>query len=121
MPPVAFCALAADNPRGELLRPLFRTLGDASYSIYLTHSFLLGVSGRIWARLFGPAHAGWFLLAMVVGCSFLGVVVYRLVEKPLLSALRTGCLLYTLDVYKRQPQGIVITVPLRRLAPRAGL
>jgi peptidoglycan/LPS O-acetylase OafA/YrhL len=90
VPPVAFCALAADNPRGELLRPLFRTLGDASYSIYLTHSFLLGVSGRIWARLFGPAHAGWFLLAMVVGCSFLGVVVYRLVEKPLLSALRTG-------------------------------
>jgi exopolysaccharide production protein ExoZ len=90
VPPMAFCAFAVDHPRGELLRPLFRTLGDASYSIYLTHSFLLGVSGRIWARLFGPAHAGWFVLAMVVGCSFLGVIVYRLVEKPLLSALRKG-------------------------------
>ena len=58
-------------------------VGDASYSLYLTHPFVLLVVERAWPRLFGLQ----YLLAMVlagVGLAIIvAVAVHRLIERPI--------------------------------------
>jgi exopolysaccharide production protein ExoZ len=78
--------LLARRPSGLLL--LF---GDASYSLYLTHSIAISAAAVVWERLHLPAGHGVatvafipFALAMSLVFS---VIVYRCVEKPLLSKL----------------------------------
>jgi exopolysaccharide production protein ExoZ len=64
---------------------VLRDLGDASYSIYLTHLVALGVLRVVW----GKAGAGlWFMLACLVMSSVTGWLVYRLIERPLVRAFR---------------------------------
>ena len=64
--------------------PLLRSLGDASYAIYLVHTLAMGafaVHSGLWdTPLFAP-------LAFVVGVSS-GWLVWRLVEVPVLAMLR---------------------------------
>ncbi len=64
-------------------------LGDASYSIYLTHIFTLGAVRLFWGKLgigASPLAAAIFAcVAMVLVCVG-AVVTYRLVEQPLLHA-----------------------------------
>lgn len=86
--PLALCALSADRPQAERFRPHVRALGDASYSMYLTHIFLIGPAGRVWTRLCGDSAPLLFVLAMMVGTSLFAIVVYRLVEKPLLNVFK---------------------------------
>jgi exopolysaccharide production protein ExoZ len=85
---VIFCGLAADPIRHERLRPLLRALGDASYSIYLTHGFFIGAGQRIWSTVFGQHGAAYFILTMIIFCGAVGLLSYRYVEKPLLKILR---------------------------------
>jgi exopolysaccharide production protein ExoZ len=85
---VIFCGLAADPTRNERFRPLIRALGDASYSIYLTHGFLIGPGQRLWFATFGQHGAPFFILTMIMVCGGVGLVSYRYVEKPLLRTLR---------------------------------
>jgi exopolysaccharide production protein ExoZ len=54
-------------------------LGDASYSIYLTHLFVFGVTRTIWKG--GPIGFALFSMVAVIGVSF---VSYRLIERPFL-------------------------------------
>ncbi len=64
--------------------PGFRTLGDASYSLYLTHLFVLAGLHPMLAPL--PA-----ILAVpsaILGCTAVSLLVHRLVERPLGQALR---------------------------------
>jgi peptidoglycan/LPS O-acetylase OafA/YrhL len=83
---VAVCAAATDHSDGK--RPFICSLGDASYSIYLTHAFLVGLTMRIWAFIFAQRAPGLFVATMIVGCCILGMLTYRLLEKPLLSMIR---------------------------------
>ena len=83
---VAACAAATDN--GYKKRPFVCYLGDASYSIYLTHAFLVGLSMRIWSLIIGHRVPALFVVTMIVGCSILGILTYRLLEKPLLRMIR---------------------------------
>ncbi|WP_373322411.1 acyltransferase family protein [Methylobacterium thuringiense] len=51
------CALVLCAPRLLLLlnnstAPIIEALGDASYSIYLTHGFVIPIAGKLW----GAAH-----------------------------------------------------------------
>ena len=64
-------------------------LGDASYSIYLTHNFLTGPAARVWAALHIPSIL-WplFVLGCLVAASIAGVLVHLFIEKPILSLLR---------------------------------
>jgi exopolysaccharide production protein ExoZ len=67
-------------------------LGDASYSIYLTHIFSLGVARFIWAR-FGLEGGGLGLAAAFALFGMLCVIagawlIYNTVEKPTLGALQ---------------------------------
>jgi exopolysaccharide production protein ExoZ len=69
---------------------IFIFIGTASYSIYLTHTPLLWVSGRIATMLYTrfplPTDVVFFLL--VSGAVMGGCIFYQYVEKPLLRLLR---------------------------------
>ena len=84
----AFCALLEDNSRLGRVRFMFLLVGEASYSIYMTHSLFIDPVGRLWTNAFGGKWMGVYLAAMIVGTSLLGMLVYRCVEKPMLRALK---------------------------------
>jgi exopolysaccharide production protein ExoZ len=73
-------------------RPML-ALGNASYSIYLTHLFALGLLRWVWMRMDIPQSGlanGWlFMFAALVFASLVGWVVHRWVEQPL-TAWLTG-------------------------------
>lgn len=63
-------------------------LGDASYSLYLTHVFVLSLAGRLGSGLGltgSVAGNSVFLLATLLACCLVALVVYRYVERPLLN------------------------------------
>jgi exopolysaccharide production protein ExoZ len=66
-------------------------LGDASYSIYLTHGFALPVLGLVVIFFHGsalPAEALTVLACLVVG-AIVGWIVYVAVERPIMLAVKT--------------------------------
>ena len=70
-------AWGAHSPRWML------ELGDASYSVYLTHTFALPLVGLLIERLHPAWHAvGWAMLLSIVTSALAGDAVYRLVERP---------------------------------------
>lgn len=78
-------ALALEEPVGRLTPRWLLELGDASYSIYLTHGFVLPVCAAVLLRLpQGILGAKWVILAALLALSALvGDLVYRLVELPI--------------------------------------
>ena len=70
-------------------RPLL-LLGDASYSIYLTHAFVLPLlgAGRLGPMLMRPERAFAVGLAGLLLSCWAGVMCYRLVELPMLEWFR---------------------------------
>ena len=78
--------LALEDAKRMPSVPLFKLLGDASYSIYLSHAFVLQIGLLLWWKV--PV-TGWtqfviFTPTAVVGCTFIGVLVYRYIEQPML-------------------------------------
>lgn len=69
---------------------VLRLLGDASYSIYLTHMFCVGFLGIVWKKLPVSGAVGGATLA--VACLLLswaaGTVFHLLVEKPAVNAAK---------------------------------
>jgi exopolysaccharide production protein ExoZ len=70
--------------------PIFKLLGDASYSIYLSHAFVLQIGLFLWWKV--PVR-GWtqflvFTPTAIVGCAIAGILVYRYVEQPILFRLQ---------------------------------
>jgi exopolysaccharide production protein ExoZ len=65
-------------------------IGEASYSLYLTHGFVLPVFGLVLARLHLPTAAFGAVLipACLVGSTVAAVFVYRYVESPITAWLR---------------------------------
>jgi exopolysaccharide production protein ExoZ len=84
----ALCALLEDNSGLGRLRFMFLLVGEASYSIYMTHSMFIDPASRLWTNALGGKWMGFYLAAMIVGTSLLGMLVYRCVEKPMLRALK---------------------------------
>lgn len=77
-------AVTVESDGGWPAIPGLNLLGDASYSIYLTHTLSIGAL----AIGAGVRHAPFFVplaLALAAGC---GIAVYLLVERPLLRRLR---------------------------------
>lgn len=72
-------ALAVEGEAGGVRdRPLARVLGDASYSIYLSHTLLVSALSPL-ARVLDPLA---FVAACVAASCALGVATFRLVERP---------------------------------------
>lgn len=59
--------------------------GDASYSTYLTHGFVMGPLARIISYAEMPLSPLVFAFLMVPMCTFFGIFVYKFLEKPLLT------------------------------------
>jgi exopolysaccharide production protein ExoZ len=69
-----------------------KLLGDASYSIYLTHGMMLSAYGQFWRKFHLPSVSQPidFLLFSVLGvimASIFGITIYKLIERPMVSAL----------------------------------
>ena len=65
---------------------LFKLLGDASYSVYLTHLISLSASFQIWRALHLPLTANALLIFMPIAVLLsliAGLGIYRLIEVPL--------------------------------------
>jgi exopolysaccharide production protein ExoZ len=84
----AFVVASALHPRALALRqPLLKALGDASYSIYLTHLVALGLQRSLWSKLLStpdtPALALLFVAIGLVTSAAVGCLVYAVAERPL--------------------------------------
>lgn len=85
-----FCALCVfvsifgqrDEGKFEAVAEAF---GDASYSVYLFHAFILSLLLRLKVQEMSPAL---YVVAALVGANLLGFVVYTWVERPILGLLR---------------------------------
>ena len=91
-PPAALVVLGAIGleRRKQFLAPrVLQYLGDASYSIYLWHTLILVAAGRALAMVLPDADGLHLVLLVVVPLAVLGacVVLYELVERPLLRAV----------------------------------
>jgi exopolysaccharide production protein ExoZ len=67
-------------------------LGNASYSIYLTHAFSLGVMRRIWPMFFDSnliSTNAAFMLVGLVATSAAGIVVFKYLEHPMTQTLNS--------------------------------
>jgi exopolysaccharide production protein ExoZ len=72
------------------IRPLV-LLGDASYSIYLIHTLVMGSVRRINPEILtlGQTSVVWFL-ALLSLCILSGVIVHLIIEKPMLRVIRSA-------------------------------
>jgi exopolysaccharide production protein ExoZ len=64
---------------------LAERFGDASYSVYLFHTFILSALLRLNVQNRSPLL---FVAAALIGSNIFGVAVYRLVERPILRTFR---------------------------------
>jgi peptidoglycan/LPS O-acetylase OafA/YrhL len=84
-----FVVLRSVFSRNNALNRLVWKVGDASFSIYLVHGFLLSIGGKILSLAPPPPEAE--LLARVVGvlfCVAVGVWIFDAIEKPIDRWLR---------------------------------
>ncbi len=65
-------------------------VGEASYSIYLTHYPALSIVARIWIKVFGAERFPHEItyIGLVLTCVLIGCVFHILVEKPLITFLQ---------------------------------
>ena len=91
LPATIIVAAAAFGPRlsaSFIVTPLV-VLGDASYSLYLTHPFAIRPIRNIWMALDGGALSlGVYMIACAMVAIAGTLIVYRLIEKPATDALR---------------------------------
>jgi exopolysaccharide production protein ExoZ len=84
--------LAAAERQGFLhIGPASVFLGDASYSLYLTHTITIGLTARL-LMIAGVIKLlpGWFVLIIVTVTAVIAAgLVYRFIERPLASLLGT--------------------------------
>jgi exopolysaccharide production protein ExoZ len=109
----------------EVWRPLpnsvwLKQIGDASYSLYLSHLFTLGVLRIIWSKAGIPVDnlawaLLWFATALCV-CAAVSVVVHQWLEKPLLSWARR---LFTGRGKRRPSVGDQLRQGVQRMMRRA--
>jgi exopolysaccharide production protein ExoZ len=79
---VLACGLARPEPTSGLFRNLAKALGDATYAIYLTHSFVLGPAGTLAGKYAHELPRVLFVTATVPLCTYIGWLVFRFVDGP---------------------------------------
>jgi peptidoglycan/LPS O-acetylase OafA/YrhL len=84
---VAVAALAREDFGTSKMRRLAARVGDASYSIYLTHTFVIAPAAKlVVAKLFPELPISVFTLLMIPTTAIVGYGVFRFVERPLIRA-----------------------------------
>jgi peptidoglycan/LPS O-acetylase OafA/YrhL len=83
-------SMEAPNTWRSPTERLMEVLGESSYSIYLTHSFVLGpivAVGLKFGLLSGPS--AWpYIVFCLASCAAAGVVSFMIIERPILLYLR---------------------------------
>ena len=82
---VGAAALAVEAPRLSLLARVARAVGNATFSIYLTHEFVLGPCGRVAALVWPGMPRVFFVLVTSVLAVLFGLAVFRFVERPMVK------------------------------------
>ncbi|HSQ03901.1 MAG TPA: hypothetical protein VLN59_07700, partial [Burkholderiales bacterium] len=71
-------------------------LGDASYSIYLTHFFVPGFCAKLFVHAgWADAPAGLFVLFSMALIGVIGIAFYHFVERPLIGMFKPRVLMHT--------------------------
>jgi exopolysaccharide production protein ExoZ len=83
---VAACAFAAPAARRTPFESLSETLGDASYSTYLFHIFIVFALGKLFPITMLLAVP--FVVAALVASNVFGIIFFRVIERPLTRSLR---------------------------------
>lgn len=86
---MVFCFINAER-NGLVIHSALTKIGDASYSIYLSHVLTLSAAGRIWSVYSSDSIYDNYMMipAMFILVIIVGMVSYRYVEKPLLTYSR---------------------------------
>jgi exopolysaccharide production protein ExoZ len=80
-----------ERERGVPKSNFLRSLGDASYAIYLTHLFAIGLVAVAWQKLSPvPLTSGWWLFGIIafLASMGLGLITHYAAERPLIDAAR---------------------------------
>ena len=99
-------ALALDGLGALRENRLLLLLGNASYSLYLTHPFVLSALSQIWRKAHLDALPGGlaaFAVLAVLLCCLLAAISFRLVELPLIAFFRG----------RRRVRGLSLNLPLK--------
>jgi exopolysaccharide production protein ExoZ len=85
-------AISLEPLVGSALPDWLLTLGDASYSIYLSHGFVLPALGILVDRIVSPGlwAEGPTIMLCLIASSIAGWIVFIWIESPMLHALRRG-------------------------------
>ncbi len=90
LPPLALVAglVGIEQTRKLSSQPLFKLLGDASYSIYLSHGIALSAIGQVARRAHLSATS--VSVFLILGALLAGLAVYRWIEQPLIALFTPG-------------------------------
>lgn len=87
IPMLCLVVAATLGPQLDASKTIWRAgllVGDASYSLYLIHPFILRPLGKIWAKLIDIHLPVWsFTIIGIFAALAAGLVLYALVERPL--------------------------------------
>ncbi len=120
----AIVSAEAQKPMARLYLP--GLLGDASYSLYLTHGVMLSAVGQLWRRLAPEPSAlsyGSFAITATLSAVALAVLCYRLIELPAdrLLKRRRGEMQSVALAKDGDPVGELLPIGELQIAPRLGL
>jgi exopolysaccharide production protein ExoZ len=89
---IVVASVSLERDLGPSVPRWLSILGNASYSLYLSHGFFLATLGAslVYLHLSGRTVELATTLVGVIGSSLVGVALYRVVEKPMLAAFKRG-------------------------------
>ncbi len=86
----AYGAVTIEASSTIVFPKFLRFIGDASYSIYLSHVLVISAIGRLWAIFFIPGKMDNVLVLIVMACAALsvGITSYLAIERPISSIFK---------------------------------
>jgi exopolysaccharide production protein ExoZ len=88
---IVYGAMALELRTRLWISPLLVSCGDASYSLYLTHAYVLQVLAAIsrrWAPAPSKAEKLLIIISGLVACGLVSAACYRWIERPLTDSFR---------------------------------
>lgn len=85
---VWLCSTAHVDAKDNWLTRLLDQCGDASYSVYLFHLFLVEILAGVWRRLLGEADTAAFLGVSLLFSFAAATLIFRTLERPIGAYLR---------------------------------
>lgn len=85
-----YAALLYEKNNGTMMPKWICKIGDASYSIYLSHVIVLSVVGRIWALFAAEGYLDNIIMQLIMFIAVLvvGYISFNLIEKPFFKKTR---------------------------------